>query len=82
MHVTAPREAIFQRAASRAITTGRVVPRHVLEMAMEQTPRSVKILAPLVDYFAEFNNDQSSTDIELVKPENSNWDRFRSVWNQ
>ena len=82
LHVTAPREAVFQRAASRAIATGRVVPREVLEMALEQTPRSVKILAPLVDYFAEFNNDQSASDIELVKPDNSDWETFRSVWNQ
>jgi hypothetical protein len=51
-------------------------------MALEQVPKSVKILAPLVDYFAEFNNDQNASDIELVKPENSDWENFRSVWNQ
>lgn len=79
LHVTAPREAVFQRAAERALTTGRIVPRDVLEKALEQVPRSVNILAPLVDYYAELHN---AKDVELTKPESSSWDDFRSVWNQ
>jgi predicted kinase len=82
LHVTAPREAVFQRAAERAITTGRIVPRDVLETALEQVPRSVKVLAPLVDYYAELNNDQNTDDIELTKPVRSTWDEFRAKWHQ
>ena len=79
MHVTAPREAVFQRAADRAKATGRVVPKEVLEAALEQVPLSVEILAPLVDYYAELNN---ADEVELVKPEGSTWEEFREVWNQ
>ena len=79
LHVTAPRQAVFQRAAERAKATGRVVPQELLEEALEQVPRSVEKLAPLVDYYAELNN---ADEVELVKPEGSTWDDFRGVWNQ
>jgi hypothetical protein len=82
LHVTAPREAVFQRAAERALATGRIVPREVLEMALEQVPRSVGILAPLVDYYAELNNAPGAPDIELTKPEGGTWESFQSQWNQ
>ena len=49
-------------------------------MAIEQVPRSIKILAPLVDYFVELQND-SSPDIELVT-EGETWDSFSSQWVQ
>ena len=49
---------------------------------MEQVPRSVKILAPLVDYYAEINNAQDVDDIELIKPEGSTWEEFRQQWIQ
>ena len=79
LHVTAPREAVFQRAADRAIATGRWVPTRVLEAALEQVPRSVEMLAPLVDYYAELNN---AAEVELVKPVGNTWDDFRDVWIQ
>lgn len=79
IHVTAPRDAVFQRAADRAVATGRVVPRETLEAALEQVPKSVEMLAPLVDYYAEINNAE---EVELVKPEGSTWEEFRDVWNQ
>lgn len=72
----------FPPAQERAILTGRIVPRETLEAALEQVPRSVKILAPLVDYYAEINNDQGAPDVELTKPVNSDWDTFRQQWNQ
>jgi hypothetical protein len=79
LHVTAPREAIFRRAAERGKATGRWVPTQVLEAALDQVPRSVDILAPLVDYYAELNN---AAEVELVKPLGSTWEDFRDVWNQ
>eukprot|EP00980_Cylindrotheca_fusiformis_P030738 scaffold25338_cov181-Cylindrotheca_fusiformis.AAC.1 len=82
IHVTAPREAVFKRAAARAVETGRVVPREVLEAALRQVPKSVEILSPLVDYYAEINNSEDSPDIELVKPAGSNWEDFKKTWLQ
>jgi hypothetical protein len=67
---------------SRALVTGRIVPLAVLEAALEQVPRSVEILAPLVDYYAEINNPENAPDIELVKPVGSNWEEFRRTWLQ
>jgi len=80
LHIVAPREAVFQRAADRAKLTGRVVPRHTLELALEQVPRSVKILAPLADYFCELNNAPGK-DIEIVT-EGEDWDDFQVQWLQ
>jgi hypothetical protein len=114
IHVTAPKQAILDRAAvsvqfegqlkslrlflsmniqiilffspvffqQRAITTGRIVPSDVLEKAIEQVPESVKILAPMVDYYAEISNAPDVDDIELVEPEGSNWAKFRQQWMQ
>lgn len=58
------------------------MPSHILERAIEQVPESVKILAPMVDYYAEINNAPGVDDIELIKPENSNWPEFRQQWMQ
>ena len=65
----------------RALLTGRIVPEHVLEMAIEQVPKSVKILAPLVDYFVELCNDSDTPDIEIVT-EGETWQNFASKWVQ
>ena len=70
----------FPRSKDRAQSTGRVVPEDVLKMAMEQVPKSVKILAPLVDYFVELRND-SSPEIEIVT-EGETWEHFASKWVQ
>ncbi len=61
--------------------TGRVIPRKTLEMALEQVPKSVKILAPLADYFCELNNAPNKDDIEIMT-EGEDWDSFRSQWLQ
>ena len=79
LHVTAPRDAVLRRAADRAIETGRWVPTRVLEAALEQVPRSVEILGPLVDYYAELNN---ADEVKLVKPIGSTWEHFRDIWIQ
>ena len=78
--------ALFVSSSSimqlRAVLTGRIVPEELLELAMEEVPKSVKILAPLVDYYAEINNPPDADDVELVKPEGSNWNEFRQQWTQ
>jgi hypothetical protein len=66
---------------NRAKTTGRVVPRRVLEEALEQVPRSVKALSHLVDYHVELYNAPDTDDIEIVSP-GQTWDSFRSMWIQ
>jgi len=58
------------------------VPSEILENAIEQVPKSVRILAPMVDYYAEINNAPGVDDIELVKPAGSNWTEFRQQWIQ
>jgi hypothetical protein len=65
----------------RALETGRVVPRKLLAEALEQVPRSVKILAPLVDYHVELNNASDDGNIELVT-EGETWETFTSHWIQ
>jgi len=82
IHVTAPREAVFERATSRALATGRIVPKEVLEAALDQVPKSVEILAPLVHYYAEIDNPKEVDDVQLVKPRGSSWDDFRKIWLQ
>jgi hypothetical protein len=61
--------------------TGRIVPMAVLKASLEQVPKSVKELAPLVDYHVELNNAPGTSDIELVTS-NRNWDDFASNWIQ
>ena len=80
IHVVAPREAVFERAAERANKTGRVVPQEILEKALEQVPKSVKILAPLADYFCELNNGLGPG-IEMNTAD-QDWDSFQSNWLQ
>lgn len=81
LHITAPREAVFERAKMRSKITRRVVPRHRLEETLEKVPQSVKTLAPLVDFLAELHNAPHADDIELVS-NSLNWNSFRSVWRQ
>lgn len=61
--------------------TGRVVPRETLLDALEQVPKSVKVLAPLADYYCELRNDPGSPDIELVT-EGETWENFTKQWIQ
>jgi len=81
LHVIAPREAVFQRAAERSLITGRVVPQETLEMALEQVPKSIKVLGPMSDFFCELNNAPGAPDIELLT-EGEDWESFRTQWSQ
>jgi len=80
IHVFAPREVVFERAELRGKVTGRVIPRNMLELALEQVPKSVKILSTLVDYFCEILNAPNK-DIQIVT-EGETWDTFSSKWQQ
>lgn len=81
IHVTAPRDTIFQRAEERGKLTGRIVPRETLIEAMEQVPHSVNILKDLVNVYVEINNP-SDADIHISNDENMSWESFRSIWKQ
>lgn len=78
LHITAPKQAVLDRAQSRSLKTGRVVPEHTLFDALERVPQSVKILSPLVDFSCEINNTHQ---IEFVT-EGMTWDSFRNTWSQ
>jgi hypothetical protein len=63
------------------MTTGRVVPRETLMNALEQVPKSVEELSPLVDYFCELGNAPNVADIELLT-KGENWENFQKHWMQ
>jgi hypothetical protein len=65
----------------RATETGRIVPEQTLLDAMEEVPRSVESLTPLVDYAVEIRNNPNEA-LQLIKPEQSTWDSFRQQWWQ
>ena len=81
MHISQKYLIFFSFSQERAVTTGRIVPRDLLVAALEQVPKSVKILAPLVDYHAELRNAPNEPDIELVT-EGESWEHFQSQWIQ
>ena len=63
------------------MTTGRMVPRETLLNALEQVPKSVKELSPLVDYFCELSNAPNAPDIELLT-KGETWENFKKHWMQ
>jgi hypothetical protein len=81
LQVTAPKEAVIQRAEERAKTTGRVVPRNLLLETMERVPKSVVRLSSLVDYYAEIHNPPNVDDVQL-RTTGETWDSFRKQWLQ
>ena len=64
----------------RAQVTGRVVPQELLERTMEEVPKSVARLEPLVDFFVEISNSDEG-DVTLVT-DNMTWKTFKSRWAQ
>ena len=86
LHITAPREVVFERAEKRARTTGRVVPIESLEKSLKQVPISVKKLAPLADFFCELDNSydfasSGGNEVRMIT-EGITWDTFRENWAQ
>lgn len=65
----------------RALETGRIVPRELIIETIEQVPKSVAELRPLVDYHIELRNDPKTPDIEIVTP-GETWEHFTSQWVQ
>jgi predicted kinase len=80
LHVTAPAEAVYDRAEKRAKVTGRVVPRDLLAATLQQVPQSVERLAPLADYSAEILNHPDADDVTLVG-QDMDWRSFRQQWD-
>jgi len=80
LHVTAPRQAVLERAHSRAKTTGRVVPQDLLEHTMLQVPRSIDILSHQADVTVQLHNAPGASDVEIVTPDNMTWESFTEMW--
>lgn len=81
LHITAPREAILQRAKNRGKKTGRVIPVETLEISLEQVPKSVKHLASLADFFCEFSNAPNSNSV-TIQTKGMTTEAFRDNWAQ
>eukprot|EP01061_Rhynchopus_euleeides_P020275 TRINITY_DN33028_c0_g1_i1.p1 TRINITY_DN33028_c0_g1~~TRINITY_DN33028_c0_g1_i1.p1 ORF type:complete len:379 (+),score=97.39 TRINITY_DN33028_c0_g1_i1:137-1138(+) len=56
LHVHADAHHVMRRAREREKITGRRVPEEVLRRAIDQVPRSVQDLSPLVDFVARIDN--------------------------
>lgn len=81
LHITAPSAMIYARAASRAQTTGRVVPHETLEASLHQVPKSVQQLSPLADFYAQLHNAQRDARPTIETPGLS-WEGFQAAWIQ
>lgn len=80
LHITAPPEAVLERAKHRAKITGRVVPEKLLQEVMTQVPKSVKILREKADVFVELYNGITDDEIQLVDPTDMTWEEFSNLW--
>jgi Zeta toxin len=91
LHITAPRQAVLERAKNRAKITGRVVPQKLLEEVMQQVPASVSRLRSMVDFFVEIHNSgNDGEDVQLVSMssssdlymnnKNATWTEFTNQW--
>ena len=56
VHVVASRAAVQQRVQSRAAVTGRHVPEHEVDDSILRVPKSVRRLAPFLDFLAVIDN--------------------------
>ena len=81
LHISAPPEVVYARAASRAKRTGRVIPRATLEESMLQVPKSVRQLSPLADFYAQLHNTEDGP-IAIEAPSGLTWQAFREAWTQ
>jgi hypothetical protein len=56
------------------------VPRDLLEMSIEQVPKAVAVLRPMVDFSVELHNT-GGEDVDLVSP-GIDWDVFTNQWSE
>ena len=56
------------------------MPRELLELSIEQVPKSVALLRPMVDFSAEMHNT-GGEDVELTSP-GMDWDLFTNQWSE
>ena len=73
LHVTAPREVILDRVVKHARITGRTIPEETIDYALEQIPKSIPQVAPLVDYCCAIANHDELT----ILTQGEDWDTFR-----
>mmetsp|Transcript_24844 Transcript_24844/g.32354 ORF Transcript_24844/g.32354 Transcript_24844/m.32354 type:complete len:378 (+) Transcript_24844:179-1312(+) len=64
IHVNASHSEVMKRAERRAEITGRIIPKEILVKTLEEVPKSVKLLSPLVNYSVTLNTDQLEPRIE------------------
>ena len=67
LQVVADTMTIFKRAAKRGRQTGRIIPFDTLIASLQQTPRSVRALRPLVDFFLRY--DLNGAEPQLIVQE-------------
>ena len=90
LHVTAHPDTIRERARQRATLSGRAVPIELLEESIEQVPKSVQRLAPLVDATYTISNNEGEP-MQLLamdhrdgrsvsSPPSMLWSDFAKVW--
>lgn len=81
MHVHADPADVVRRAAQRASVTGRSVPRDLLVSTLKQVPKSVELLAPLVDLVVRvFSGDEMVLDYNSLVP-GADWRTFAAAWS-
>lgn len=71
--VVAAEETIRARAANRARETGRFVPDFIMKETIEQLPKSLATLSPLVDVVVTFANEADDDEPHIV-PISRSWD--------
>lgn len=79
INVTASREVIYERARRRAEITNRVVPKEILDDAIENTTNFFSTLKPLVNFATTLDNDADNQ--PPVFTDNMTAEKFRDCWS-
>lgn len=77
IYVEADRQLVYDRAHARALKTGRIVPHHIIDAALDQVPVSVEKLRELTDYTATIVNNPDQL---LLKSGDTCWAAFKARW--
>lgn len=90
LHVQADRDEVLRRARRRGEETGRQVPERTLVASLEAVPRSVRILAPCVDFACRVHNDGAGAEPRLEREVGAvcppadkpfTWECFHHIWS-